>query len=211
MATPSEISIELRRMLAAYPQFSTKQTPEALKAMLEVWQSDLADLPADLLTMACRNYRERGIFPPSIAEIRSSAVSLMRQASPADQDWNDAYAELQRAIRRVGYTGTPEWTNPALAQTVATMGGWWAVCQNEDPEGVFRAQFRDTYTIVIARMERKVQQSSAVREFIASMSAGALTALPERSVNGIVAGIARQLSVGSPEDDMATTVEDLEY
>lgn len=211
MATPSEISTELRKTLAAYPQFVTKQTPEALKAMLEVWQEDLADLPADLLTMACRNHRERSQWPPSIAEIRASAVSLMRQASPADQDWNDAYAELSRTILRVGYTGTPEWTNPALAQTVATMGGWWAVCQNGDPEGVFRAQFRDTYTVVIARMERKVQQSPVVREFIASMSAGALTALPERRSDGIVADIARRLAVGSPEDDMTTTVEDLGY
>lgn len=193
MATPSEISTELRRILAAYPQHAAKLPPQSLTAMLEVWQSDLADLPADLLTMACRNHRERSQWLPSIAEIRASAVSLMRQASPAADDWNDAYAELQRQILRIGYTGIPEWSNPALAQTVKTMGGWWAVCQNDDPEGVFRAQFRDTYQIVIGRMERNVQQSSAVRDFIASMTTDGLTALPE------------------PERNMIRTVEELEY
>lgn len=195
MATPSEISTELRRILAAYPQHAARLPAQSLAAMLEVWQSDLADLPADLLAMACRNHRERSQWLPSIAEIRSSAVSLMRQASPADQDWNDAYAELQHQIRRVGYTGTPEWTNPALAQTVKTMGGWWAVCQNEDPEGVFRAQFRDTYTIVIARMESKVQQSATVRGFIGSM-ADASRMLPEPSTTDIIADVARRLSAG---------------
>ena len=95
----------------------------------------------------------------------------MRQASPADQDWNEAYAELQKAIRQIGYMGKPEWSNPALAETVKTLGGWQAVCFNEDPEGVFRAQFREVYAIVIGRMERKVTQSPEVRAFIASMQA----------------------------------------
>lgn len=118
MATPSEISTELRRILAAYPQHAAKLPAQSLTAMLEVWQSDLADLPADLLTMACRNHRERSQWLPSIAEIRASAVSLMRQASPAADDWNDAYAELQRQILRIGYTGIPEWSNPALAEYI---------------------------------------------------------------------------------------------
>lgn len=209
MATPSEISAELRRILAAYPQHAARLEPQSVTAMLEVWQSDLADLPADLLAMACRNHRERSQWLPSIAEIRSSAVSLMRQASPADQDWNDAYAELQRQILRIGYTGTPEWNNPALAQTVKTMGGWWSVCQNEDPEGVFRAQFRDTYNIVIARMEQKVQQSSMVREFIGAMSADTLTALPEPRAADVIADVARRLA--SPERDMITTDEEIGF
>jgi hypothetical protein len=171
MATPSEIQAELRRMLAAYPQHAERLKDAQLADMAEVWTTDLADLPANLLTMACKNHRERSQWLPSIAEIRASAVSLMRQSSPADQDWNEAWAELQRQILRVGYIGVPEWTNPALAETVKTLGGWRAVCMNEDPEGVARAQFRDVYSIVISRMERKVTQSPEVRAFVASMTA----------------------------------------
>jgi hypothetical protein len=141
--------------------------------MLDVWQEDLIDLDDNLLAAAIKNHRERSQWLPSIAEIRTSAVSLMRQASPADQDWNEAYAELQRLILAVGYTGKPEFTNPALAETVRTLGGWQQVCWNEDPEGVFRGQFRDVYQVVIARMERKVQQSPEVRAFIASMTPAA--------------------------------------
>ena len=172
MATLSDIQAELRKMLAAFPQQAAKLNDAQLSDMAEVWAEDLADLPPDLLKTSCRNYRERSgsDWLPSISQIRASAVSLMRQASPADQDWNEAYAELQRKISSVGYIGKPEFANPALAETVRTLGGWREVCGNEDPEGVFRAQFRDVYQVVIARMERKVTQSATVREFIAAMT-----------------------------------------
>ena len=95
MATQSTINAELRRMLAAYPQHAAKLDKATLGSMLEVWQEDLADLDDNLLTMACRNHRERSQWLPSIAESRASAVSLMRQASPGDQECHEAYAVLQ--------------------------------------------------------------------------------------------------------------------
>jgi len=181
MATPETIRSQLKRILAAYPQHAAKLTDGQIVDMLDVWQEDLADLEDGLLVIALRNHRERSQWLPSIAEIRASAVSLMRQASPADQDWNEAYAELQRLISSVGYIGKPEFANPALAETVRTLGGWQQVCWNEDPEGVFRGQFRDVYQVVIARMERKVQQSSAVRDFIAAMTSPSNGQLPAPS------------------------------
>jgi hypothetical protein len=155
-----------------------------------VWQEDLADLEDGLLVIALRNHRERSQWLPSIAEIRASAVSLMRQASPADQDWNEAYAELQRLILSVGYIGKPDFANPALAETVRTLGGWQQVCWNEDPEGVFRGQFRDVYQVVIARMERKVTQSPSVREFVAAMTPPANGQITAPDANDIIHQIA---------------------
>ena len=171
MASARLVRNLLNEVLTSYPQHVSRLSSETIAAMPEVWIDHLSDLDDTLLTMAVKNHIERSQWLPSIAEIRASAVSLMRQASPADQDWNEAYAELQKAIRQIGYMGKPEWSNPALAETVKTLGGWQAVCFNEDPEGVFRAQFREVYAIVIGRMERKVTQSPEVRAFIASMTA----------------------------------------
>lgn len=173
MASARLVRNLLNEVLTSHPQHVSRLSSETIAAMPEVWIDHLSDLDDTLLTMAVKNHIERSQWLPSIAEIRASAVSLMRQASPADQDWNEAYAELQKAIRQIGYMGKPEWTNPALAETVKTLGGWQAVCFNEDPEGVFRAQFREVYAIVIGRMERKVTQSPEVRAFIASMTAPA--------------------------------------
>ena len=176
MATQSNISKELRRILAAYPQHAARLEPSQVTAMLEVWQEDLADLPDDLLAVACRNHRERSQWLPSIAEIRASAVSLMRQASPARQSASEAWGDVKRAIRSIGYVGSPEFDNPATAAVVRRMG-WRDICMDDGPEGVIRAQFERFYDAEIARMENAVQQSPAVRDFI-----GAMTVSPDRQL-----------------------------
>ena len=169
MATQSTINRDLRRMLAAYPQHVARIEREQLAMMAEVWLEDLADLDDSLLAAACRNHRERSQWLPSIAEIRASAVSLMRQASPAAQTASEAWGDVKRAIRQVGYTGVPQFDNPATAAAVRHMG-WREICMDEGPEGVIRAQFERFYDAEIVRMENKVTQSPAVRAFVASMT-----------------------------------------
>jgi hypothetical protein len=193
MATPEVIKTQLKRTLAAYPQHAAKLSDAQIVDMLDVWQESLADIEDALLVMALRNHRDQSQWLPAISEIRASAMSLMRQASPADQDWNEAYAELQRQIGLVGYIGKPNFANPALAETVRTLGGWQQVCWNEDPEGVFRGQFRDVYQVVISRMERKVQQSGAVRQFIDAMKADQAPALPSGDAMALIAQTAANM------------------
>jgi hypothetical protein len=186
MANAKLIRNLLNQTLMAYPQHTAKLPADMISGMADVWLEHLSDMDDGLLTAAVKNHIERSQWLPSIAEIRASAVSLMRQASPADQDWNEAYAELQRQIGLVGYIGKPDFANPALAETVRTLGGWQQVCWNEDPEGVFRGQFRDVYQVVISRMERKVQQSGAVRQFIEAMRADHAPALPSGDVTALI-------------------------
>ena len=176
MANQKLIRNLLNQTLMAYPQHTAKLEPSQVTAMLEVWQEDLADLPDDLLAVACRNHRERSQWLPSIAEIRASAVSLMRQASPARQSASEAWGDVKRAIRSIGYVGSPEFDNPATAAVVRRMG-WRDICMDDGPEGVIRAQFERMYNAEIERMESTVQQSPAVREFI-----GAMTVSPDRQL-----------------------------
>jgi hypothetical protein len=144
--------------------------------MPDVWIEHLSDLDDGLLTAAVKNHIERSQWLPSIAEIRASAVSLMRQASPASQIASEAWGDVKRAILSVGYVGVPVFDNPATAATVRRMG-WREICMDEGPEGVIRAQFERMYDAEIGRMEGKVQQSPAVREFVAAM-----TVAPDRQL-----------------------------
>ena len=192
MATQSEFQAELRRMLAAYPQHAERLRDAQLADMAEVWTSDLADLPASLLAMACKNHRERSQWLPSIAEIRASAVSLMRQASPAAQLASEAWGDVKKAIRQVGYTGVPQFGNPATAATVRRMG-WREICEDDGPEGVIRAQFERIYDAEIGRMENKVQQSPVVREFIQAMTVAPDHQLEAGDVNGMVKRLAEAM------------------
>lgn len=176
MATPEVIRTQLKRMLAALPQHAAKLSDAQIVDMLEVWQEDLADLDDALLVAACRNHRERSQWLPSIAEIRASAVSLMRQASPANQIAGEAWGDVKQAIASVGYYSLPQFDNPATAAAVRRMG-WREICLDDGPEGVIRAQFERMYNAEIERMESTVQQSPAVREFI-----GAMTVSPDRQL-----------------------------
>lgn len=189
MATPSSISKELRRMLAAYPQHAAKLDATQIAAMLEVWQEDLIDLPDDLLIASCRNHRERSQWLPSIAEIRASAVSLMRQASPANQIAGEAWGDVKQAIASVGYYSLPQFDNPATAAVVRRMG-WRTICLDDGKEGVLRAQFERMYDAEIERLEGKIQQSSVVREFVAAMTAPANGQLPAPEAQAVIKKLA---------------------
>mgnify|MGYP001244607426 CR=1 FL=1 len=176
MANQKLIRNLLNQTLMAYPQHTAKLPENMIAGMVDVWLEHLSDLPDDLLTVAVKNHIERSQWLPSIAEIRASAVSLMRQASPARQSASEAWGDVKRAIGRIGYVGSPEFSNPATAAAVRRMG-WRDICMDDGPEGVIRAQFERFYDAEIARMENAVQQSPAVRDFI-----GAMTVSPDRQL-----------------------------
>jgi len=176
MANAKLIRNLLNQTLMAYPQHTAKLPADMIASMADVWLEHLSDLPDDLLTVAVKNHIERSQWLPSIAEIRASAVSLMRQASPARQSASEAWGDVKRAIASIGYVGSPEFSNPATAAAVRRMG-WRDICMDDGPEGVIRAQFERFYDAEIARMENAVQQSPAVRDFI-----GAMTVSPDRQL-----------------------------
>ena len=189
MATEANIKAQLKRILAAYPQHTAKLTDSQIADMVDVWLEDLADLPDDLLIASCRNHRERSQWLPSIAEIRASAVSLMRQASPANQIAGEAWGDVKQAIASVGYYSLPQFDNPATAAAVRRMG-WREICLDDGPEGVIRAQFERMYNAEIERMEGKVQQSATVREFVAAMTAPANGQLPAPEAQAVIKKLA---------------------
>lgn len=176
MANQKLIRNLLNQTLMAYPQHTAKLPENMIAGMVDVWLEHLSDLPDDLLTVAVKNHIERSQWLPSIAEIRASAVSLMRQASPARQSASEAWGDVKRAIASIGYVGSPEFSNPATAAAVRRMG-WRDICMDDGPEGVIRAQFERFYDAEIARMENAVQQSPAVRDFI-----GAMAVSPDRQL-----------------------------
>lgn len=185
MASVHLVRSLLNQVLAAYPQHVSRLSSETIAAMPNVWIEHLSDLDDLLLMAAVKNHIERSQWLPSIAEIRASAVSLMRQASPANQIAGEAWADVKRAIASVGYYGQPEFTNPATAAAVQHMG-WREICLDDGPEGVIRAQFERMYNAEIERMEGKVIQSPTVRDFIASMTPQGDGQLPAPNMQDVV-------------------------
>ena len=207
--TQETITRLLRRTLAAYPQHAARLSTAQIRDMQDVWQEMLSDLPDELLVAAVRSHLERSQWLPSIAEIRQAAVSLMRQASPAEQSAIDAWGDVKHAIARIGSYNVPSFDNPITARVVRRMG-WREICLSEDPEGVIRAQFERYYNGEMERAERIAAQSPAVTAFVASMEADRFTPLPAPRDSGqVIANVAARLT--APESDMATTSEAMEY
>lgn len=189
MANAKLIRNLLNQTLMAYPQHTAKLPADMIASMADVWLEHLSDMDDSLLTAAVKNHIERSQWLPSIAEIRASAVSLMRQASPANQIAGEAWGDVKKALGTTGYYNLPVFANPATAAVVRRMG-WRNICMDDGPEGVLRAQFERMYDAEIQRLENQVQQSPAVRAFVEAMRGGQAPALDAPDAQAMIRQIA---------------------
>jgi hypothetical protein len=127
--------------------------------------------------------REGNGFPPDGGQIARLAGEV------TDPDgWEQAWGEVQRQVRRVGYLATPVFDDPALAAAVESFG-WRSLCWvEEDQIGTARAQLRDIYRSARQRIRR--------REALESLPPG-----PHRdAIAATVAGIGSRLSLNGDGD-----------
>ena len=109
-------------------------------------------------------------FPPSVGQLRKRSIELSEAANgltPPDPD--TALREVYDTIARFGSYRTPEFSHAAIYATVEAMGGWQAVCMDENPEA-FRAHFMRLYGTCRARTERESLMPPAVRELLAGLN-----------------------------------------
>lgn len=161
---------DVRRLIAyaseLWPQtFELPATPEKLQLRVEVWLEFLSDLPAEAVRVALAQAAEEP-FPPAPGALRQAALRLLSADLPPDAD--QAVAEIMTAIHRVGYYGSPEWSHPALAQTVEAFGGWQAVCTSEHPESQ-RAHLLKLYATASRRHNSEQSMAPAFAELLGSV------------------------------------------
>lgn len=144
-------------MSAAFPH--SKPTPETV----EVYYLTLRDLPEDILKAACLKALTDSEFLPTIAKIRTCAVSLM---CGERRSGGEAWGEMIRGLRtRIGY-GMPAYADPLITRAVNSIG-WDAVRMADDDDFATRAQFIKVYDALAERARteaRELPQVSAVSE-----------------------------------------------
>jgi hypothetical protein len=120
---------------AAYPTWRPAEPTQRLYAKL------LEPLTAELAERAVMEIIDQpGAFAPSIGDIRDRARKLALAASGAPElSAEDAWAEVQDAIRFVGFYGNPTFSNPAVQRAVDALD-WRELCTNENIEAT-RAHF----------------------------------------------------------------------
>lgn len=142
--TEAETAELMAVLMAAYPNQSIGEPTLKVYAMMlrDLDYLEVMDASQHLLS-ECR-------FFPTIAEIRQT-VAERRCTLPEPAE---AWGEVMRAIRDVGFYGRPHWSSDAVRRAVAAIG-WENICQCErDDLNTLRAQFE---RIFAAYRKRTIQ------------------------------------------------------
>lgn len=152
MATLEEVVRIVGILKLAYPNFGTRLSEDEWTALPRVWHRLLRDVPFNLLDAAAVHYiaSSGSAFPPSIAELRETAYKLVSMDRPSAEE---AWGEVQKAIRRFGSYRVPEFSNSTIGCAVGIVG-WRSLCASEN-EVADRAHFFRVYES-LARRERNV-------------------------------------------------------
>lgn len=157
-------------------------TRDLSEEQLDFYVEMLRDIDPAILETAVRKLIQTSKFLPTIAEIRSAAATLEGLAcGTAELDADEAWGQVQRAIRSVGYNNRPEFDSEALMETVDSLG-WQEICMTPvEDTPILRAQFRRAYEQNLARRaEKKAFRQAIIQGGNQKKIAGAVRMLKEK-------------------------------
>jgi hypothetical protein len=96
-------------------------------AQVRAYEIALHDIPYEAGEQAVRSLIQEAEFFPPPAKIRKAALSILGVIMSPEEAWR----EVVRQIREVGFYGSPSFSNPLIAETVRHMG-WRNLCGSDD-------------------------------------------------------------------------------
>lgn len=135
-----EEAIQVLTLLkAAYPRFYTGMTRADAEAAISLWASMLADMPFEVVKIAIEKYMAVGKFPPTIADIRESALNTKELTG------DEAFGQAVEAVKRYGYYREAEALSSIHADVAKVIKnlGYKDLCMLEDGKEkmTYRAHF----------------------------------------------------------------------
>lgn len=123
-------------------------------ARMRLYVEMLSDIPPSILEASVKKLIMTNKFLPSIAEIREVAYGIKGIISgTAAPDESEAWGEVIKAIRSVGYYGKPKFSHEAITAAVNNIG-WQDICMTtNDGMNTLRAQFRRAYQLAAQRQK----------------------------------------------------------
>ena len=123
-------------------------------ARMRLYVEMLSDIPPQILEAAVKKLIMTNKFLPSIAEIRETAYGIKGTISgTAVPDESEAWGEVVKAIRSVGYYRKPKFSHEAITTAVNNIG-WQDICMTTiEGMNTLRAQFRRAYQLAAQRQK----------------------------------------------------------
>ena len=132
-------------LVIRFPNAFTGLSKEQMSATMALYFQLLGDLPNDVIEAAALQHMAEDEFL-SPAKIRNAAASIVSpQITTPTIEWGNVMAE----IRRVGYVGTPNFSDPQTAAVVSVLG-WRNLCAS-DNSIADRARFIEAYNALEKR------------------------------------------------------------
>lgn len=113
---------------------------EQVRQMAEICADMLQDLEFDVVKAAAERLMASSEFMPTIAAIRSAALSI---TDGPQRPGGDAWGDVLKAVSRFGIYRTPSFDDPVVARCVRQLG-WTEVC-NSTNRPADRARFIELY------------------------------------------------------------------
>ena len=181
MASQQTVGLVLGLLSAEYPDHMNKLSPEQVRNLRNLYTQALSDIDDDMLKAASLRHITESQWFPKVSELRRAATRL---SLPAARDPMEAWGDVLKAIRVVGYYGAPIFDDP-LTDAVVRQMGWRDLCMSEDATAD-RARFLDAYS---RQAQREVHQASlplalqdgAMADNVKLLTAGVARALEARN------------------------------
>lgn len=122
---------------------------------VKIWYRLLMDIPYEQLNVAIQKHMQTCKFPPTVAELRAAAASVVIKNS----DWSEGWEQLARAIRTFGYyrQGEAFASMDELTRRVVKRLGWKELCMSETP-----MQDRANFRMVYEQQARRVHETAVL-------------------------------------------------
>jgi len=112
-------------LAAAYPHFMPDESTHA------IWHEMLGDIEYPVVSLAVKQCLLQNAFPPSISEVRRTAVRIMH---PQEKTAAEAWEEINNALGRFGYYQAAEGmaSLSSLTARAARAIGWTRMCLSQN-------------------------------------------------------------------------------
>ncbi len=142
MATKNDVERVIAMLSLAYPNYENGKTPAQISATIDLYHRFLRDVETPILEAATMQHIASSKWFPSVYELREAALSITHHGESSAEE---AWLEVKDTIRRVGYYGVPQFSDPKVARSVEAIG-WRELCLTPiETEGVTRAHFMRIY------------------------------------------------------------------
>ena len=156
--TRDEFKVLTKGMKAVYAQPTFIPDADAFN----IWYELLQDLSYPEASMAIKKHMQSSKFPPTIADIRKNAATLIHGDI---RDWSAGWEDTCRMIRKYGSYNPDKALNELdpLTRTVVERMGFRELCLSENPTAD-RANFRLIYENEANRHREAAKLSANVRD-----------------------------------------------